>query len=267
MDKKDKKRLFSFGKEYLLKRPNISNGDINYYLDLWKIRKPKSINDICYNMISHSSNRQGMPNAIGDIKKLSKILCEYYPIQIKVKYVNWEQLFKTIKENRNYTPPGRMVIDNSHSFWVIFCKSIISIANYLSRFSSYNEYILYVDTFISDNPDIRLAFPLILKEEIFGYGFALACDFTKEYISPEFIKPDTHIRDIFTGVGLCNEDDNDYNIFRKVIKYCQDINEVPYAVDKLFWLIGSGKLHETSEKQEIRFKSSKSEFIKEFKKT
>ena len=84
-------------------------------------------------------------------------------------------------------------------------------------------------------------------------------------VSPKFIKPDTHIKDIFVGVGLCEKDDNDYNIFRKVVDYCIEINEEPYAVDRLFWLIGSGKLFKTEKRQdEVFFKTNKFEFIKEF---
>ena len=257
------KALFDFGKEYLLRREEISEDILEHYLTLWKICKPTTINELCRKMIAHAQNRQGMPNSIGDIRNLKHILFGFSPPLIKENYNDWITLFQKI--NTELTPPGRMDINNRHNYWVIFCKSIISIADYLSKFDSFDNYSDYVNTFISDNPDIRLAFPLILKEEIFGYQFALACDFTKENISPKFIKPDTHIKDIFIGVGLCNCGDNDYNIFRKVIKYCTDIGEEPYAVDRLFWLIGSGKLFETPLRQnEIRFKTDKFQFIEEF---
>jgi len=263
----DKKRLFTFGKEYLLMRTELSDEILNHYLNLWEIRKPISFNELCRNMIDHAQNRRNMPKSIGDIENLKQILCEFNPTQIKNKYKSWVDLFKTIKKNPNYIPPGPMNIDNSHNYWVIFCKSIISIATYLDRFGSFDNFKSYVSPFLSDNPEIRLAFPLILKEEIFGYSFALACDFTKENISPEFIKPDRHIRDIFVGVGICEKEDNDYNIFRKVLSYSQEINEKPYAVDRLFWLIGSGKLFKTSTRQtEVTFRRKKSEFIEEFNK-
>lgn len=260
----NKKNLFEFGKEYLLRRQEITDEVLNHYLTLWQCRKPKTFNELCHNMIDHAQNRQGMPNSIGDTNNLSKILFDFNPEKIKQRYDDWKALFETI-EKSEYTPPGKMQIDNSHNYWVIFTKSIISIANYLSRFRTFDNYKKYVETFISENLDIRLAFPLILKEEIFGYKFALACDFTKENVSPKFIKPDTHIKDIFVGVGLCEKDDNDYNIFRKVVDYCIEINEVPYAVDRLFWLIGSGKLFKTEKrKDEVFFNTNKFEFIKEF---
>ena len=43
---------------------------------------------------------------------------------------------------------------------------------------------------------------LLLKNEIHGYGFALACDFLKENYSPEYAKPDTHIQVIFYSLHL-----------------------------------------------------------------
>lgn len=260
----NKKKLFEFGKEYLLRRQEITEEILEHYLTLWQIRKPRNMEELCRNMIDHAQNRRGMPNSIGDIENLREILFDFKPEKIKHNFDNWSTLFN--KVNSTYTPPGRMEIHNPHNYWVVFCKSIVSISDYLSRFGSFENYETYVGTFISDNPDIRLAFPLILKEEIFGYKFALACDFAKENVSPKFIKPDTHIKDIFVSLGLCNPNDNDYNVFRKVINYCTEIEEEPYAVDRLFWLIGSGKLFKTKSRQyEIYFRTNKFEFIKEFK--
>ena len=260
----NRKNLFDFGKEYLLRKPEITEDVLNHYLTLWESRQPKTINELCHNMIEHAQNRQGMPNSIGEINHLREILFDFNPEEIKHKYNDWKSLFESIEESE-YTPPGKMQKNNAYNYWVIFTKSIISISNYLSRFKTFKNFEKYIKIFISDNPDIRLAFPLILKEEIFGYGFALACDFTKENVSPEFIKPDTHIKDIFIGVGICEKNDSDYNIFRKVVNYCMKINESPYAVDRLFWLIGSGKLFKTEKrKNEVLFKTKKSEFIKEF---
>lgn len=259
----NKKKLFEFGKEYLLRRQQINVEILEHYLTLWKIRRPNTINELCRNMIEHAKNRQGMPNSIGDIENLREILIDFEPHKIKMNFENWESLINKI--NLTYTPPGRMDINNPHNYWVVFCKSIISISDYLSRFDSFNKYENYVGTFISDNPDIRVALPLILQEEIFGYKFALACDFIKENVSPMFIKPDTQIKNIFVGVGLCNEKDTDYNVFKKVINYCTEINEKPYAVDRLFWLIGSGKLFKTpSRNNEVKFQTDKFEFIKEY---
>jgi hypothetical protein len=88
-----------------------------------------------------------------------------------------------------------------------------------------------------------MAFPRILKEEIFGHKFALACDFGKENISSQFVKPDAHIKAIFIGMGLSEKDASDFQIFRDVVKFADSIEEAPYSVDKVFWLIGSGNFY------------------------
>ncbi len=168
-------------------------------------------------------------------------------------------LFDYISEN--YKTPGRMEKSNSHNYWVIFCKSIISIANYLSKFNNIDDFNKYVFQFINSNSDIRLSLPLILKEEIFGYQFALSCDFIKENISPEFIKPDVHIRDIFIGIGISHDNISDYQLFRDVINFSESISEVPYTVDKLFWLIGSGNFYNYN----IKINTNKKLFIEKIR--
>ncbi len=93
-------------------------------------------------------------------------------------------MFDAIYSNSEYSPPGKMDKDNKHNYWVIFCKSLLSIANYVEKYKSIDDYNRYTQQFMGENPDIRLALPLIIKEEIFGFKFALACDFVKENISP-----------------------------------------------------------------------------------
>ena len=66
------------------------------------------------------------------------------------------------------------------------------------------------------NEQSKLALPLLLSEEIFGFGFALACDFLKDNVSPEFLKPDTHINDIALGLGITTSTNN-FHIFKSCI--------------------------------------------------
>jgi hypothetical protein len=106
------------------------------------------------------------------------------------------------------------------------------------------------------------ALPLIIKEEIFGYQFALACDFIKDNISPLFVKPDVHIKEIFKGLGISEKNASDYQIFRDVINFSEDIHEAPYTVDRVFWTIGGKALYKDRKViKDIKIKSSKKEFI------
>lgn len=148
-----------------------------------------------------------------------------------------------------------MIKENPHNYWVQFCKSILSISLFVSRFKSINEFNKFVETFYF-NEETRIALPLLLKEEIFGYQFALSCDFLKENGYPEFIKPDVHIMDIFLALNL-SKNRNEFQIFRDVIKFSKSINKLPYEVDKIFWLVGSGNFYLNN----IKVNTSKKDFI------
>ncbi len=259
MKEKDYKNLFESSKKYLLDFNEITTEILNKQLELPALDKLKTKKQLFYNFLDCARNKQGMPNAIGDINELEKILYDFNPEKVNNNYANWEILFDKIqKEN---TPPGRMVKSNNHNYWVIYCKSIISISSYLSRFKKIEDFNNYVNPFILNTPDIKIGLPLILQEELFGFGFALACDFLKENISPDFVKPDTHIKDIFINLNLSDAGATDFQIFRDVIKFSEIIKETPYTVDKLFWLIGSGNFYDS----EVKIKTDKRKFINKMK--
>jgi len=249
------REIFEEGRRYLLSFPAITEAALIKHLMFPKENRPKTRDDLYRKMLEHAKNRQGMPNAIGDIERLAPLLSNFNPDAVLVEYGHWGLLFDRIRQE--YSPPGRMVRSNPHNYWVIFCKSILSIAQYISRFKTIEEFDGYVDRFITDTPDTRIALALILKEEIFGYQFALACDFIKENISSDFAKPDVHIRDIFIGIGKSQKESTDYQIFRDVITFADSIHETPYAVDKLFWLIGSGDFYYNK----VKVSTNKREFI------
>lgn len=154
---------------------------------------------------------------------------------------------------------SRMNKTNPHSYWVIFSRGSISGAEYLARFDILEDFLKYVKDF-DERPTTRPALPFLMEREIFGYGFSLACDFLKELGFSNYAKPDTHLIDILSGLGVSSKLPLD--VFRAVSLIAQEVGETPYAVDKAFWLIGSGKLYRCN----VKFKTSKSEFIEEVKK-
>ena len=247
-------KIYNKAREYLLSFSEINEEILDNHLNIWKEKKPKDLKNLFKKMVEHAQNKQGMPNSIGNIDKISEFVFEWDYNKVNNTYISWEKLFDTIKKS-DYTPPGRMLKNNSHSYWVQFCKSILSIALFVSRFKTIEEFNKFVEVFYF-NEETRIALPLLLKEEIFGYQFALACDFLKENGYPEFIKPDTHIKDIFTGLNL-TKNNNDFQIFRDVIKFSKSINKLPYKVDKIFWLIGSGNFY----LNDIKIHVSKKDFI------
>ena len=103
---------------------------------------------------------------------------------------------------------------------------------------------------------------MLLDDEIEGFGFALSCDFLKELGYVNFPKPDVHLRDIFTALELCQEDADDYQLFKSVIRLSDHANVTPYNADKVFWLIGSGNFYKDPMIGENgRIRSYKREFI------
>jgi len=252
------RKTFDEAYEYLLSFDRIDESMIDKYLSNWERRKPQSVQDLLFGMLESISNKRNMQNTIGPIEKLRPYLEEFISPQIIEKYGgDWKELFKTIKNN--YGSPGRMVIDNPRSYWVIFCKSVISASRLISRFSNLEEFDNFVSRFYL-NEYTRVALPLLLEKEIFGLRFALAYDFLKENGYPKFIKPDVHIKAIFHGIGI-SKSKSDYDIFKDVIRFSESIHKLPYCVDKLFWLVGSGYFYLDN----IRINTNRNEFIERIK--
>lgn len=250
------KKIFNEAREYLLSFEGIDINMIDKHLNRWKECGPQSIQDLLFAMLESVSNKRGMPNTIGDIENVRPYLEDFTPILIIEKYSDdWKKLFDTIKNN--YEPPGRMVVNNPKSYWVIFCKSIISASYFLSQFQNKKKFDNFVSQFYL-NEYTRAALPLLLEKEIFGFGFVLACDFLKENGYPKFVKPDVHIKAIFHGIHI-SKSESDYEIFKDVIRFSENINQLPYCVDKLFWLVGSGYFYLDN----VKINTSRDDFIEE----
>ncbi len=250
---------FNIGKEYLLGFDQVTEKMIDSQLNEWKSRKVNTLPDVYKAILNCAKNRQGMPNSIGKIENIQHLLFDFDHKKVLAKYVAWDALFDSIDQDE-YTPPGRMEKYNNKNFWVIYCKAIVSVAEFLQLFDKYDDFDKFIKGFWASEYT-KLSLPLILSENIFGFGFALACDFIKENISPDFLKPDTHIRDIAIGLGL-TKSKNDFVVYRDVEAYCRKINKLPYEVDKLFWLIGSGNFYLF----DTQIKSDKFAFIEKIKK-
>jgi hypothetical protein len=247
-------RIYGEARKYLLTFNNVKEPLLDNYLDKWTQNIPKSIEDLLERMLNSVKNRRNMSNTIGNVEDLRPYLCGFKTDQIIAEFNNdWKQVFMKIKAE--YKPKGNLNIDNKRGYWVIFCKAVISASNFLARFSDLKNFTKFVESFYL-NEYTRVALPLLLSREIDGMGFALACDFLKENGYPKFVKPDVHIKKIFNGIGLSNSND-DYEVFKDVIRFSETINEIPYRVDKMFWLVGSGNFYD----DEIRIPTRRDKFI------
>lgn len=254
------KEVFDAAILYLLSFPSITETILEEQITFDEKQRPPDKASLFKALLSHATNRQGMPKTIGSVDLLKECLMQFDAAAVEKEYHDWACLFDAIQSIRR--PTSRMDKGNPHSYWVVFSKTILSVAQFVNRFKSIEEFDGYVKEFLGSGvPDVRLGLPLIMKEELFGYDFALACDFLKEHVSSEFVKPDVHIKEIFEGIGRSRSTDSDFQVFREVVKFAQSINEVPYRVDKLFWLIGSGKFYRAG----IQISADRDMFIRQIR--
>lgn len=212
---------------------------------------PENFSEVYRRLLKSLTNKQGMSGTIGSIEDLSAVFCEFDHLQTLRRYSsNWENLFETIQHK--VQPASKMDKGNSRNPWVQFSKGSISGAEYLAKFGKLEEFLQYVNDF-DEKPTTRQALPLLIGDKIFGYGFSLACDFLRRLGYPNYAKPDTHLKDIFSGLGLSSRSQLD--VFEKVDLMAQEVGKTPYTVDKAFWLIGSGKLPDAT------FNTDKDKFV------
>jgi hypothetical protein len=190
---------------------------------------------------SGNMNAGVVGGSIGGIGNLGPVLCDFHPVRVLEKYPSgWEGVLDDIVAQLK---PRGSVPRTPRSIWPKYCKSILSAAKFLSRFSSAEEFYGWVD-FFDEDERARPALPLLLAQEIEGFGFALACDFVMGLGYENFSKPDVHIKDIFRTVRLSPSGTSDYEVFKAVARVASNVGVTSYNVDKLFWLIGSGYFYE-----------------------
>ena len=197
--------------------------------------------------------------SIGGVGKLGPVLCGFEPSLVLQKYPSgWEGVLDEVVARLK---PRGSVRRTARSIWPSYCRTVLSGARFLSRFSSADDFYEWVD-FFDEDERARPALPLLLAQEIEGFGFALACDFLKELGYENFSKPDVHVKDIFWTIGLSPSGTSDYEVFRAVARVAQNAGVTPYNVDKLFWLIGSGYFYDDPHVgNKGRIGSRKKEFI------
>lgn len=83
-----------------------------------------------------------------------------------------------------------------------------------------------------------------------GYGAALPYDFLKELGYTQYVKPDVHTIDICQGLGLITDSGSTEQTIYALQKIASDAGEIPYSIDRMFWLIGSGNFFKQSPEDE-----------------
>ena len=232
-------------------------------LHLDKTTRPQTMADLYERMLgsAQSANMKAgvIGGSIGGVGNLGRVLCDFEPSRVLEKYhTDWEAILDDVVAQLK---PRGIIRRTPRSIWPRYCRTILSSAKFLVQFDSTNDFYTFVDFFDKDER-ARAALPLLLEEEIEGFGFALACDFVMGLGYENFSKPDVHIKEIFQELRLCPWGSSDYEVFMAVARVARNAGVTPYNVDRLFWLIGSGYVHEephVGNKSKIR--RHKKEFI------
>ena len=235
---------YTLAREYLLSfwRVGVTNDLLNQYLEPSPdALRPVSVPGI-YKRILRSAQNRGMSvgvigKALGRIERLEAVLSGFKPSSVVRKYGdNWQKVLDDIQKKLH--PKGK-IRRTQKSLWPLFCRTIISGANFMIQFPSADDFYSWVDVFNRDERT-RPALPMLLSLEIKGFGFPLACDFLMGLGYFNFAKPDIHLKAIFKGVGLAGPKDDDYQVFKAIARVAKHKSVTPYNVDKLFWVVGSG---------------------------
>ncbi len=222
----------------------VTPGLIEKYLHL-SAPRPDTLAGLYMYMLesAQSANMKAgvIGGSIGGVGNLGRVLCDFEPAEVLEKYRSgWEGVLDDIVAQLK---PRGSVPRTSRSIWPRYCRSVLSGARFLSQFSTADDFYRWVDLFDEDER-ARPALPLLLAQEIDGFGFALACDFLNGLGYENFSKPDVHVKDIFGSLGLCPPGAGDYEVFRAVGRLARNAGVTPYNADKLFWLVGSGYFYD-----------------------
>ena len=203
-----------------------------------------SLSDLFRRILSSAQNanmKAGViGGSIGGFTNLGIALFKFNPARVNRKFSG--DPISLLEHIRTTLQPRGQIRTTNKSIWPKYCKTILSTATFLSQFKDGDDFCAWANHLYLDERTMA-ALPLIISSEIEGIGYALACDFLKELGYTNYGKPDVHVKQIFAGLGLCQSNATPYQI-QKIISMIANAAGVPsYDVDKVFWLIGSGKFY------------------------
>lgn len=217
--------------------------------------RPDSIPVIYERMIGSIQNADRKKNAIGKtiggVDKLKPVLYDFDPVKIKDNFKSTKEVLERIVEQ--FPEKLKKINKTPKGLWPLFCKGILSAAEFLSQFSSADGFYKWADPLYNNdlkrNGYFRPLLPMsLMSPRISGFGFPLACDFLKGLGYTEYPKPDRHLQDVFKALGLCTQEADQVKVFWAIKRVAENSGVTPYAADKLFWLICSGEFHDDTGK-------------------
>lgn len=249
--------IYKYANEYLksILPENINENELEKYF-IGDQSRFNTLEEVFIQLINSAQNYQGMP-------KIIKFKERYNDIKEILNNYNYSIVAEMKVENLYYVFRNKFMItskDSKRNSWYKWSKSIIDSAKFISNFKDVNDFKYFVSLY-DYNTITRLSLPLLISSKINGIGFSLACDFLKELGYLNYPKPDVHMIDIFTNLGLSQN--NIISVFEAIIRMYEDCREIdnsvtPYKIDKILWLISSGRFY----LNDITVKRHKEEFLK-----
>jgi hypothetical protein len=261
------KQLYDYAYNFLLTFDTITKEDLEFHLRA-EHEKPRDLSIIFKELCKSAQNKQMsskvIGKSIGGIENLSKVLDDFNPKKVAQKYKKTEG-GKLLTDIILLLKPTGQVRTTTRSLWPQFCQSVVEAAHFLDSFETAENFYDWANLFAKDNKS-KPALPLMISIEISGIGFPLACDFLKELGFIDYGKPDVHLKDIFKALDIINPDEKsvlkqDYETLKAIDRIAKENSKTPYAVDKVFWLIGSGDFYLTKK----NIGRQKQKFITEIK--
>lgn len=244
--------IYSSAIDFLLSSGKVTREDLNRHLSS-EHQKPEDLKIIYKRLCISAQNKQMstrvIGTAIGGIENMKKVLFDFDPNKVADAYSKSDSSKLLGKIIAELSPNGQIRTTN-RSLWPQYCQAVIDSAHFLKTFSSAKKFYRWADFFANDTI-AKPALPLMISIEIAGIGFPLACDFLKEIGYEQYGKPDVHLKEIFKALNIIDPLEKstikqDYSTLKAIDRISISNNVSPYAVDKIFWLIGSGDFYKSN---------------------
>jgi hypothetical protein len=206
---------------------------------------PVSLNELFARLLGSAQNANMtagvIGGSVGGARNLGQALFSFNPRKVARTFADHpDRLLDHIVKTLN---PRGQIRSTPRSIWPKYCKTILSSAEFFCQFRTGKDFYEWANHFYEDHRSMA-ALPMVLAAEIEGVGYALACDFLKELGFVNYGKPDVHVIEIFVGIGLCPKGASPYQVQKTITQVAEAAGVSAYNVDKLFWLIGSGKFYD-----------------------
>lgn len=249
------RKIYAFAKEYLIAHlpEGLGESDLDKYFKGDSVGA-KNLRDVFVVFVQSAQEYQRMPKVIQFVERRTEIEKILQGFDYKsVSKMNETDLYNRFRERFKVTSK-----DSKMNSWYKWSCAVVDSAKFVNGFKDLNDFSAFVKR-LDYNSDTRMALPLLISTKIRGVGFALACNALKELGYLDYPKPDVHMMDICEELGLSSR--NPYEVFEAIVKMAEYNYVTPYEVDKVLWLISSGRYYHDG----ITDKSRKDEFIAECK--